>query len=207
MASGQETGRLNQRMRTRKDLLAAAGRLLKQGKTPGMDEVAAEAMVSRATVYRYFPSIEALLVEAPIDGAVPDPVQMFEGDRTKDPVARMEKAQSVLHEVTYRNEAQLRVMLAASLECTTKGARPAGIPLRQNRRSGLIHAALEPAREEFTDEAYEKLCPALALYFGIESLVVFSDVLDIHERRAREIKSWAVKALIRAAKEESGKRK
>ncbi len=42
-------GRDNQRRRTRKDLLAAAARLLKQGKAPDMDDVAREAMVSRAT--------------------------------------------------------------------------------------------------------------------------------------------------------------
>jgi len=34
-----------------------------------MEEVAAEALVSRATAYRHFPRVEALLVEAPIEAA------------------------------------------------------------------------------------------------------------------------------------------
>ena len=38
----------NQELRTRKDLLLAAGRLLKQGLRPTMDEVAKEALISRA---------------------------------------------------------------------------------------------------------------------------------------------------------------
>ena len=51
-------GRPNQRSRTRKDLLDAASRLLKQGRRPTLEEVAEEARVSRATAYRYFPSVE-----------------------------------------------------------------------------------------------------------------------------------------------------
>src|SRR3982751_3762631 len=75
-----EDSRANQRRRTRKDLLAAAARLLQEGKTPGMDAVAAAAMVSRATVYRYFPNIDALLIEAPLDRAVPSPAEIFADD-------------------------------------------------------------------------------------------------------------------------------
>src|SRR6187549_3792259 len=86
-------GRPNQRHRTRKDLLAAAARLLKRGRPPDMDEVAQEAMVSRATAYRYFPSIEALLVEAPVDGAVPDPDAIFAADPSTDPADRLDRAE------------------------------------------------------------------------------------------------------------------
>ena len=49
----------NQELRTRKDLLLAARRLLKQGLRPTMDEVAKEALISRATAYRYFKNVDA----------------------------------------------------------------------------------------------------------------------------------------------------
>ena len=78
------TGRPNQKSRTRKDLLAAAARLMKQGNKITLDEVAEEAMVSRSTAYRYFPSVEALIVEAPIDDAVPDPRELFSGSSPDD---------------------------------------------------------------------------------------------------------------------------
>jgi len=198
-------GRAKQRQRTRKDLLAAAARLLKAGRTPDMDAVAAEAMVSRATAYRYFPSIEALLVEAPLDGAIPDPRDVFAGDDSPDPAHRIDKAEAALHEMVYRNEAQLRLMLAASLEHKAKGLTD-GVPVRQNRRAGLIAAALAPARGRFTRSSYEKLCAALALIFGPESMIVFGDVLGLDERSARRVKSWAARALVRAALEEAAKR-
>jgi AcrR family transcriptional regulator len=198
-------GRAKQRQRTRKDLLAAAARLLKAGRTPDMDAVAAEAMVSRATAYRYFPSIEALLVEAPLDGAIPDPCDVFAGDDSADPAHRIDKAEAALHEMVYRNEAQLRLMLAASLEHKAKGLTD-GVPVRQNRRAGLIAAALAPARGRFTRSSYEKLCAALALIFGPESMIVFGDVLGLDERSARRVKSWAARALVRAALEQSAQR-
>ena len=195
-------GRANQRHRTRKDLLAAAARLLKSGRTPDMDAVAAEAMVSRATAYRYFPSIESLLVEAPLDGAIPDPREIFAGDDSTDPARRIDKAEAALHEMVYRNEAQLRLMVAASLEHKAKGLTD-GVPVRQNRRAAIIAAALAPARGRFTKSTYEKLCAALGLIFGPESMIVFSDVLGLDARAARKVKSWAAQALVRAAREES----
>jgi len=196
--------RNNQRHRTRKDLLAAAARLLKQGRTPDMDEVAAEAMVSRATAYRYFPSMKALLVEAPLDGVIPLPRQVFPADdASTDPADRIDRAEAALHEACYRNEAQLRLMLAASLERTVKGSRRDGIPVRQNRRTPLIEAALAPARRRLSKPAYARLCAALAMVFGTESMVVFQDVLGLDEKAARKVKSWAARALVSAAMNDS----
>ena len=77
--------RSNQHLRTRKDLLLAAGRLLKEGRQPTMDEIAAAALVSRATAYRYFPTLEAQLIEAPLDGAMPDPDRLFADVPSTDP--------------------------------------------------------------------------------------------------------------------------
>jgi hypothetical protein len=135
---------------------------------------------------------------------VPDPDDLFAADPSTDPVERVDRAEAALHEMVYRNEPQLRLMLAASLERTIKGsAPPDGTPLRQNRRGPLIEAALAPARERLTDAAHEKLCAALALIFGVESLIVFRDVLGLDEKTAREIKSWAARALVRAALEDS----
>jgi len=81
-------GRPNQRQRTRKDLLDAAVRLSRAGGRPSLEEVAEAAMVSRATAYRYFPSIEALLVEAALDVAMPDET-FFANDASADAAARV----------------------------------------------------------------------------------------------------------------------
>jgi AcrR family transcriptional regulator len=211
MTTTKSSGRSNQRLRTRKDLLAAAARLLKEGRTPDMDAVAAEAMVSRATAYRYFPSIEALLIEAPLDGEVPDAAALFASDKSTDPAERVDRAEASMHEMTYRNEAKLRLMLAASIERKAKALGGEGgvaddVPVRQNRRTPLIEAALSPARDKLTPAAFSRLCAALAMIFGPESMVVFSDVLGLDARAARKVKSWAAQALVRAAIKESASR-
>jgi AcrR family transcriptional regulator len=208
MATSQtkSPGRSNQRHRTRKDLLAAAARLLKDGRTPpDMDAVAAEAMVSRATAYRYFPSIEALLIEAPLDGEMPDGDALFASEKSAGAAERIDRAEAALHEMIYRNEAKLRLMLATSIARKANGGAVGDreVPVRQNRRTPLIEAALAPARDRMTPSAYARLCAALAMIFGPESMVVFSDVLGLDARAARRVKSWAAQSLVRAALKES----
>jgi AcrR family transcriptional regulator len=193
----------NQHLRTRKDLLLAAARLLKDGRQPTMDEVAEAALVSRATAYRYFPRLEALLVEAPLDGAVPDAKALFDGNPTADPAQRVDQAEAAMHRMTYQNESQLRLMLANSLlQAAGDGGRDAAPP-RQNRRTPMIEAALAPARGRFSRQAYENLRAALALVFGTESMVVFRDVLPLPEAKARKVKSWMIQTLVRAALKDS----
>ena len=200
-------GRINQRHRTRKDLLAAAARLLRAGKSPDIDAVAAEAMVSRATAYRYFPSIDDLLVEAPLDGVMPEPDEIFAGDTSTDPVARIEKAEAAMHAMCYRNEMQLRAMLAASLGRAARQTADNGIPVRQNRRTALIEAALAPARGRFDNSTYRTLVAALAMVLGTESMIVFADVLRLDAKTARRTKSWAARALVEAALKQSDERR
>lgn len=199
MAERKAPDRENQRYRTRKDLIAAAARLMKNGKKPTLDEVAEEALVSRATAYRYFPNIEALLAEAPVDLAAPDAASLFAHDPSDDPEERIDRAEAALHRSVFENEAAIRLMLASALARAARGNADGAVPLRQNRRMPLIEAALAPARGRMGKATYDKLRTALALIFGPESMVVFRDVLRCDEKTARQVKSWAVRALVRAA--------
>ncbi|HMR31891.1 MAG TPA: TetR family transcriptional regulator [Geminicoccaceae bacterium] len=192
-------GRPNQRRRTRKDLLQAAARLLKQGRAPSLEEVADEALVSRATAYRYFSGIEALLIEASVDVAVPGPDDLFTGDRSVDPVARLGRVDKALHDMIIANEVPLRMVLSHSLQRVARGE-CGDTPARQNRRSPLIEAALEPARGEFSPEMLATLGRALALVVGVEAMIVFRDVLQVDDAEARAVKLWAIRALVDAAR-------
>lgn len=196
-------GRPNQKSRTRKDLLDAASRLLKQGLRPTLEEVAEEALVSRATAYRYFPNVEALLVEAPLDGATPNPDDLF-ADGPSDAVERLERVDEALDDMIAANEQALRLMLAHSLQRGSNGEADNGFPARQNRRAALIESALEPTRDQFEPATAQRLANALALIVGTESMVVLKDVLQLDRTEAREVKRWAIAALVEAA-ERSGK--
>lgn len=193
-------GRPNQRRRTRKDLLEACSRLAKQGRKPSLEEVAEEALVSRATAYRYFPNVESLLVEASLDIAIPAAEDLFHDDSAADPVSRVQQVDAVLHDMILANEAALRMMLVNSLErAMSDEAQEGGLPLRQNRRMPLIEAALKPARNRFRAGTLETLSKALALIVGTEGMIVIKDVLQLDDADARKVKRWAIRALVEAA--------
>ncbi|HVT55490.1 MAG TPA: helix-turn-helix domain-containing protein [Xanthobacteraceae bacterium] len=200
MAGKERTGRPNQRMRTRKDLLQAASRLAKRGHTPTLDEVAEEALVSRATAYRYFPSIEALLVEAAVDIAVPEPGELFQNDASADPLLRLQRVETTLYDMILANEPMLRTMLAHSIQHEMQADENGKLPRRQNRRTPLIEAAIEPARDQFKPAALKPLMRALALIMGTEATIVVKDVLQLDDTEARKMKRWAIRALVEAAK-------
>ncbi|MDI4663180.1 TetR/AcrR family transcriptional regulator [Xanthobacter autotrophicus] len=192
--ASKSPARANQHYRTRKDLLAAAAGLMKDGHKPSLEEVAEAARVSRATAYRYFPNLEVLLAEASVHIAAPDGPALFSGDASRDVEARLRKAEAALHRVTYDNEPAIRVMLASLLLVETQG-----VPIRQNRRQQLIEAALAPARGQLDTQAYGRLCGALSLIFGPEAMIVFEDVLRVDEAVAQDVKAWAIHALVQAA--------
>lgn len=199
-ASSANGGRSNQRRRTRKDLLQAASRLLKQGRKPSLEEIAEEAAVSRATAYRYFPNVDALHREASLDMVAPEAADVLHGMQTQDPVSRLERVDGALNDMMATNEAQLRMMLAHSVERVVRGEQGGELPARQNRRTPLIEAALEPARGQFKPAAFRNLSHALALIIGTEAMVVFKDVLQLDDAEALKVRRWAIRALVEAAR-------
>lgn len=198
--STETNRRSNQLRRTRKDLLQAAARLVRKGSNPSLEEVAEEAMVSRATAYRHFPDVSALLVEASFDIATPQPEVLFRNGQPDDPVARLERVDTAIHDWILDNEGALRVMLMHTVERGVRRNGDAGLPVRQNRRTPLIEAALEPVRHQFKPSALKPLTRALALVIGTEGMLVLKDVLQLDDADARRVKRWAIRALVDAAR-------
>ena len=192
-------GRRNQKRRTRKDLLAAAARLMRAGRAVTLELVAEEALVSRATVYRYFPSLDALLVEAALELEMPTPESVFAAMTSQDPVERVERADTALHEMIVAHEVPLRTMLAHAIQRGGSPERDADVPARQNRRTPLIEAALAPARGAFDPAARRRLAHALAVVLGPEAIIVLKDVLQLDDAEARRIKRWMIRALVQSA--------
>ena len=198
MADSAAVGRPNQRKRTRKDLLEAASRVMQRGEKPSLEAIAADALVSRATAYRYFPSLEALLLEASVDVAFPDAAEVLAPGLPDDALSRLLRVDTAMHDMVLANAAPLRMFLAHALERSVRGDRDVDLPLRQNRRSPLIEAALAPSREGLDPEA--PLAEALALIIGTEAMVTLQDVLQLDDARARAVKAWAIAALVAAAR-------
>lgn len=191
-----ESGRANQRLRTRKDLLDAGLRLSAEGRQPSLDEIAAEAKVSRATAYRYFSSAEALLVEASADMSFPDLGKLFAGQEAASAVDRLVKLDRATSAMIRDQEPAIRALVASSMQQAMKSD---PVPVRQNRRTPAIAAALEPVRGDFSPDALDRLGKALALVIGTEAMVALKDVLQLGEREAAAVRRWAIEALVEKA--------
>ena len=186
----------NRRLRTRRDLLDAAARLLRDGRTPTFDEIAEAAMVSRATAYRYFPGLDAILLEAALHMETPTPEALFADPQAPaDALARVEALDAALSAMMRANEAPLRALLAQ----TVMRSGDPDAPVRQNRRGPLVAAALDGARPPLPPAGRDRLAKALPVLLGIEARVVFRDVLGVDDAEADRVRRWMIRTLVNAA--------
>jgi AcrR family transcriptional regulator len=191
-----DTGRTNQKRRTRAAIVAAAAALLQAGQTPTVAEVADAAAVSRATAYRYFPSQEHLLGEAALELTVPD-VRGQVAAAGSAAEARLDVAVGATMEYVLGHEVALRALLRRSLEPTAAGEAP---PRRRaGRRLDWAVAALEPIAHQLGEAEHRRLVAALALLLGIETLVVLQDVCGLDEVEAQAVARWAAQRLLAGA--------
>lgn len=197
--ASQDTGRVNQKARTRAALVDAASKLMRAGAPPSVAEAADEAKVSRATAYRYFPSQEALLIElslaTPAVASVDSNVAALKTDDPQERLAALIAAanQAIFAEETAMRTA-LRLYLDTWLEAKRRGEEPP--QLRAARRMGWIDKALKPMRKRLSTAQYRRLRAALSLTMGAEAMVVMKDVCGLKDKEAFEVLQWVGAALI-----------
>ncbi|NNE10501.1 MAG: hypothetical protein HKN20_18215 [Gemmatimonadetes bacterium] len=160
-------------------------------------------MVSRATVYRYFPSEEALVIEAPLALAFRDLEEVIPEGAPADPRERAAMVQRYLFEHAAGNENQFRTFLRATLDQWIAAQGNLDEPLRAGRRNDMYERALAPVRDRLDDETYDRIRHALPVMSGIESLLVIRDVCGLSAERGGEIMEWAVRRLVQAVIEDA----
>src|SRR4051812_21445961 len=111
--SYEQTGRTQQKARTRNALVAVAKELLAGGTTPTVEQAADAAGISRATAYRYFPNQRELLVATYPEIDQPS---LLDDPEITDPVARLDAVTKELVKQIVEHETELRTMLRLSLE-------------------------------------------------------------------------------------------
>jgi AcrR family transcriptional regulator len=199
--SYQDTGRINQKRRTRTAVLEAAAKLVGEGKTPSVAEAAEAAYVSRATAYRYFPTQESLLVEVATTGG---PAWMHDVlgplASSDDAEARVQAVVDTVTALMVEHDRGLRTMLKISLERSLEDGR--NTPVREGRRASYLDEALAPLRGALPPGELERLNAALGMVIGTEALVVLRDIYGLDPDEARSLMRWAASALFRAATEE-----
>jgi len=189
----QETGRVQQKARTRETLIRATRTLLASGLTPTVEEAAAEASVSRTTAYRYFPSQQALLLAAyPEIGE-----ESLLGDEPPPDIdARFAIVFAEMARQVTENEAPLRAMLRLSLEVPSERGQ---LLLRRGRRRRWITDALAPLRERMAATDFDRLVLAIAVATGIEAFVWLTDIAELPPQEALDVMRFSAETLLKTA--------
>ena len=187
-----QTGRVDQKRRTRQALIDAACALVAEGLTPTVEEAATAARISRTTAYRYFPSQRALLASAFPEIEL---ASVLPPDAPDDPVQRFEAVVEYVTDMVVDTEAQQRTMLRLSLEVVAEER--ANLLLRQGRVIGWLEDALSALRGRVPDAAMRRLVLAVRATIGIESFVWLTDVAGLAPEEAIATMRWSADALLR----------
>jgi AcrR family transcriptional regulator len=187
----------NQKRRTRRALVEAAGRLIAAGRRPSVAEVADAAEISRRTAYRYFPSAEQLAVEAALDATRRSMELSIDAGPADEPVIdRVERLVDALQAMTLQNETLLRQMIRFTID---RGPIEQGVPPRPSRRLEYVERALAPLQGRLDQADLDRLACALAVVMGIESTLVLRDICGLDSEEILDVQHWAARALVRSA--------
>jgi AcrR family transcriptional regulator len=195
-----QDGRANQKQRTYQALLDAALQLTDAGQQPTLQEVANKAMVSRATVYRYFPSVDALLREAYFGRAVP-PLEEIVAPGS-DPVDAIGRATETMNRLLLEDEAGVHIVVRAFMQIWLDSTSSERL-LRIGRRMNYIDPIVESLSDRLDKAARSRLRTALSMTMGTEAVLAMRDVAGESVEESIAAASWAAQSLIRQALAES----
>jgi AcrR family transcriptional regulator len=171
-AVNEETGRVNQKLRTRMAIVEACREVIRSGGPVTMPAVARAALVSEPTAYRYFPDLTSLL-NAALVGMWPSPAEALEPiAASADPVERVAFASEFFLRRVLSYQGAVRAMISATI------ARPELAAHRPGIRFGLINQALDPITGtlRLPPERLAQLKHDLAAIISAEALFSLTDL-------------------------------
>ncbi len=188
-----DSGRSKQKLKTRSKILASAQKFLREGQSFGLEDVAKEAGMSRATVYRYYSNVEMLSVEAGLDLKVDSPEEIvadFSGQTLEEVVLAI---QDYFNRFTVGSEAIFRkflsVVIAADAPESKRGA----------RRVHTLQAAFREHEVDLDKAEIEKLIQVATLFMGMEAIVVTKDVCRLDNQASLDVLKWGLEMVLKGA--------
>lgn len=183
----------------RKILLDAAQRLMAQGLTPSVAELAEHAQVSRATAYRYFPS-QSALIAAVVDESL-GPILAWDST-APDAATRVDELLRFAYPRLQAHEASLRAAIQVSLQqhAEASAGRAGNQPrLVRGHRIDILKRAIAPLAGTLTPAQQDRVAQALSLVYGTEVFLVLKDIWGLDQTEVTEVARWTASAIIRQA--------
>ncbi len=188
-----QKGRINQKLQTRAAILYAAKNLMGTKKKVSLEDIADKANVSRATIYRYFPSVELLITEASLDIHHQSPDELLAEVKDMPLNDRIFYIQKYYNQVAQDHELVFRRYLSTVLTESITSKKK----IRGSRRIESMKIALQPFKKDMPKDQFENLINISALLMGIDSLIVTKDVCDLSNAESNKILKWGIDMILK----------
>ena len=186
-------GRINQKIETRARILNAAKTLLSKNRNTSLEEIAHQAKVSRATIYRYFPNLDLLCTEASLDIHYQSPDALFEEVKDKTLENRIYYIQNYYNQLAQDHELIFRRYLSAVLNESIVSKKK----IRGARRVDSMNLILESYKNEMSKKDLKSLKNIASILMGIDSLIVAKDVCGLTNKEANDTLKWGVEMILK----------
>ena len=192
------SGRVNQKLRTREKILKAAIDLLKSKSEFTLEDVAAHMNSSRATVYRYFSNVDVLCAEAALSLHTKTTDELLDEVKDLGLLERLLYIQRYFNTLAQKHEVAFRKYLSFVLAESSKGVKLSS--LRGSRRPLVLEKSLSPFKDEISPKNARKLHLLTSILSGIEPLIVNKDVNRIGRKESDEVLKWALEMIVKGMK-------
>ncbi len=186
-----EFGRTEQKQHTRSRILMAAHRLLESGNPLTMEDIAKEARVSRATIYRYYSNIDSLSTELVLHLNLPNPDTLITKYKNEPLDTAFLGIQQHYLNFILANENASRKFLEAFLSSSDPQLE------RGQNRISTVRKYLASQDIELDPSVQEKLVRIAVLLMGIEAVITSKDVCGLSNAETKETLEWALKMMLK----------
>lgn len=187
-----DTGRISQKLKTRSKIIKSAQDFLAKGQSFTLEDVASASGVSRATVYRYYSSLEALSAEVALDLNFKTPAEMYEQHKHLPLQEMILSIQDYINHFSIDNEAAFRKFLSVVI------AGEAPESKRGARRVSVLRMVMQNGKFDIENPEVKNLIHIATLLMGMEAFIVTKDVCRLGDQESIDVLKWGLDKILQA---------
>lgn len=188
------------RRRTLERMTNAALKLYRKKMFPSPKEISDEAEYAKITLRSYFQTHNEF-VEYIVKQVIGSFVAPKIGSNVEENVERLLKwgyGQIEEHEALMRDALRIAQLRWQETVSEKENCNQLSFIKKSNRRESLS-LALEPLKNQISDETVHKIVMLLSVLYGTEAMVVLKDTFNLENEEIINLTTWAAKMIIRQA--------
>ena len=188
-----QKGRVNQKIKTRTRILQAAKQLMAKNEKISLEDIAREAKVSRATIYRYFSNIDLLCTETSLDIHHVSPPDLLEEVKELTLEQRILFVQNYYNQLAQDHELLFRRYLSSVLTASVDSKQK----LRGARRAETMNLILDSVGSGLSKTNRKHLKNISTVLMGLDALIVAKDVCGLSNQETHNTLEWGMKMILK----------